>query len=76
MATALSIVPGLGHIYKGYIGLGATLLLLSFTIIWVGLISAFATAGISLSVPFFYVGATAWHAYNIEDRRKHHLGIF
>lgn len=76
MAAALSIVPGLGHVYKGHTGLGISLLLLSLSFIWIGLISAFATLGISLSVPFFYVGATAWHAYMIEDHRKHHMGIF
>ena len=76
MAAWLSIIPGMGHIYKGYTWLGITLLLLSFTFIWIGLISAFATVGISLFVPFIYVVATGLHAYNIEDHRKHHLGIF
>lgn len=76
MAAMLSIIPGLGHLYKGHVGLGIILLLLSFPFIWIGLIMAFATVGFGLFVPFFYVGATSWHAYHIEDNRKHHLGIF
>lgn len=75
IAAFSSIIPGLGHIYKGQYRIGAGLVIISPFFIWIALIMGFATAGIGLLIPFFYLLAIGWHAYNIEDRRKHPAGI-
>ena len=74
-AALQSIIPGLGHIYKGHFWLGISLLVVSPAIIWAGLILGFATAGIGLLVPFVYLGGVMYHAYQIEDNRHHHIGL-
>lgn len=43
--------------------------------IWVGLILGFATAGLGLLVPFFFLIVIGWHAYSIEDQRRHPGGF-
>ena len=75
IATISSVIPGLGHIYKGQYRIGAGLLIISPFFVWIALILGFATAGIGLLVPFFYLIAVGWHAYTVEDRRKHPAGI-
>jgi len=75
IAALSSIIPGLGHIYKGQYRTGACLLIISPLFIWVALILGFATAGIGLLVPFFFLILIGWHAYNSEDKRKHPAGI-
>ena len=76
IAAISSIIPGLGHIYKGQFRIGAGLLIISPSIIWAALILGFATAGIGLLVPLFFLIAIGWHAYLIEDMRRHPAGIF
>ena len=75
-AAIQSIIPGLGHAYKGHYLLALILFVGGLVTIWAGLILGFATAGIGLLVPVIYVGWVAYHAYNVEDHRKHHLGPF
>ncbi len=75
IAAISSIIPGLGHIYKGQYRIGAGLMIISPFLIWVALIMGFATAGIGLLIPFFFLIAIGWHAYNVEDKRKHPAGI-
>lgn len=75
IAAISSIIPGLGHIYKGHYRLGAGLLIVSPMFIWASLIMGFATAGSGLLVPFFFLMIIGWHAYSIEDRRKHPGGF-
>lgn len=75
IAVISSIIPGLGHIYKGQYRMGAGLIIISPFFIWVALIMGFATAGIGLLIPLFYIMAIGWHAYNVEDKRKHPVGI-
>lgn len=75
IAALSSIIPGLGHIYKGQYRIGAGLLIISPLFIWMALILGFATAGIGLLVPFFFLILIGWHAYNAEDKRKHPAGI-
>lgn len=68
VAVILSIIPGLGHIYKGHKLAG---FLWMFGAIPVGifiLLAAFASAGWGLGLFFFYLGAVMLHAYGIEDR--------
>jgi hypothetical protein len=74
-AALQSVIPGLGHIYKGHYWLGAIILLLSPIILWAGLILGWATFGIGLFLPFAFIAFIAYQAYHLEDRRQHHLGI-
>lgn len=74
IAAVLSIVPGLGHLYKRhYVD--------AMAIFWVGIpltafISAwlaFATFGLSLLVvPALFILGTAFSAYRIEDKSGTH----
>jgi hypothetical protein len=68
VAVVLSIIPGLGHIYKGHKLAG---FLWMFGAIPVGifvLLAAFASAGWGLGLFFFYLGAVMLHAYAVDDR--------
>ena len=68
MAALLSIVPGLGHVYKGYRGIG--LLFAAGTLIVLGFsgLAAIASAGFGLGLAVFYWIGVAMHAYAIKDR--------
>ncbi len=75
IALLLSVIPGLGHLYKHHYasGLGILIggnLLMAFVALLLGL----ATFGISMIVvPAVYVAAVALSAYNLPDRHgKHH----
>jgi hypothetical protein len=73
IAAVLSIVPGLGHIYKGHYEMGVFLMVLGMPIaIFVGIISILGTAGISLLFPIVCWAALAYDAYRKKDRRHHH----
>jgi hypothetical protein len=68
IAVVFSIIPGLGHIYKGHKLAG---FLWMFGAIPVGifvLLAAFASAGWGLGLFFFYLFAVMLHAYAVEDR--------
>ena len=70
IAVIFSIIPGLGHIYKGHKLAG---ILWMFGAIPVGifvLLAAFASAGWGLGLFFFYLFAVMLHAYAVEDRVK------
>lgn len=72
-AALLSIVPGLGHIYKGHFVAGLIWLVFGMPIaIWVGILLGLATAGIGLLFPIMCWLAVALDAYNEPDRRRHH----
>src|SRR6202030_3771011 len=69
MAILLSIIPGLGHIYKGHRVVGAVLLFLVTPIaIAFGLLAAFASAGFGIGMLVFYWLAVMIHVWGIEDR--------
>lgn len=73
-AAILSMVPGLGHIYKGYLGEGLLLMLLGAPIaLYCGLLLAFATLGFGLIVPVMFEIAVILHAYTIDDHSKHRV---
>ncbi|SMO64016.1 hypothetical protein [Gracilimonas mengyeensis] len=74
IAAVSSIIPGLGHVYKGYFASGFGLILVSPFIIWVGAIAAFGTLGFGIFIPLAYMIFIGWHAYNLEDHRHHHPG--
>lgn len=69
MAIFISLIPGLGHIYKGHRAMG---LLLMFVItpiaIVFGFLAAFASAGFGIGLLVFYWLAVMIHAWAIEDR--------
>ena len=74
IAALLSIVPGLGHIYKGHFEAGFLWMFLGMPIaIWIGILFGLATAGVGLLFPILCWVALAWDAYNEKDRRHHHL---
>lgn len=71
-AAALSVIPGLGHLFKGYYGLGFGLMLVGFPLsLFVGILVGFCTLGLGLILPvMFWIGVMG-HAYCIDSR--HHV---
>jgi TM2 domain-containing membrane protein YozV len=68
VAVLLSIIPGLGHIYKGHRLAG---LLWMAGAIPAGIfvfLAAIASAGFGLGLFFFYLAAVMLHAYAVDDR--------
>ncbi len=68
MAVLLSIIPGLGHIYKGHKLVG---FLWMFGAIPAGIfvfLAAIASAGFGAGLFLFYMAAAMLHAYAVEDR--------
>ncbi len=73
IAALLSIVPGMGHIYKGHYEAGFLWMFLGMPLaIWIGILFGLATAGIGLIFPILCWVGLAWDAYNEKDRRHHH----
>jgi len=69
MAILLSMIPGLGHIYKGHRAVGAVLLFLVTPLAIVfGFLAAFASAGFGIGLLVFYWIGVMIHAWAIEDR--------
>lgn len=67
ISAILSVVPGLGHIYKGHKLLGAVLMLGSLFAIFACVVAATATAGWGmLLLPLYWAGVML-HAYWAED---------
>jgi hypothetical protein len=73
IAALLSIVPGLGHIYKGHYEMGLIWMFLGMPVaVFIGIISILGTAGVSLLFPPIVWAALAYDAYRKKDRRHHH----
>ena len=68
VAIILSIIPGLGHIYKGHKLVGFLWMLGAIPVGIFVLLAAFASAGWGLGLFFFYLGAVMLHAYAVDDR--------
>ena len=68
MAVILSIVPGLGHIYKGHKLTGFLWMFGAIPAGIVVLIAAFASAGFGAALFFLYLIACMIHVWGIEDR--------
>jgi len=68
-AMFLSLLPGLGHIYKGHKWLGVLLMLGTLLAIFACVVAATATAlwGLLL-LPLYWAGVML-HAYFVEERR-------
>ena len=68
VAVMLSVIPGLGHVYKGYKLLGLLFVCGAFAAILLGALAATATAGFGLALIPIYWFAVMFHVYGIEDR--------
>jgi uncharacterized membrane protein YphA (DoxX/SURF4 family) len=69
MAILLSMIPGLGHIYKGHRVVGAVILLIVTPIAFVfGVLAAIASAGFGIGLLVFYWIGVMIHAWAIDDR--------
>lgn len=68
VAVMLSIIPGLGHIYKGHILAGLLWMVGAIPVGIFVFLAAVASAGWGLGLFFFYLAAVMLHAYGIEDR--------
>ena len=72
IAAVLSLVPGLGHLFKGHYVIGIILIVVGIPIIAaVSGLMALATFGVSLLLPVVFVMIAGAHAYSIDDRRTH-----
>ena len=68
-AVLLSIMPGLGHIYKGHKLIGLLLIFVATPMaIGLALLAATATAGFAVLLLPLYWLAVMFHVYEIEDR--------
>jgi hypothetical protein len=68
VAVMLSVIPGLGHVYKGYKLLGLLFVIGAFGAIALGALAATATAGFGLFLIPIYWFAVMFHVYGIQDR--------
>ncbi len=68
VAVLLSVIPGLGHIYKGHKLIGFLLMAGAPLAVGLALLAATATAGFGLGLMVFYWFAVMFHAYGIADR--------
>lgn len=73
IAALLTIVPGLGHIYKGHLAAGFIWMFFGMPLaVWVGILLGLATAGVGLLFPILCWAGLAFDAYYERDLRKHH----
>jgi hypothetical protein len=68
-AMLLSVVPGLGHLYKGHNTMGVLMMIGGALAVFAGAVAATATMGLGLFlIPVYWV-AVMLHVYWLEDRR-------
>ena len=73
ISAVLSLVPGLGHIYKGHYAAGLLLMCLGAPLVlWMGILLALATAGLGLLLPLIGWAIVAVDAFYEDDLRKVH----
>ena len=69
VAVLLSVLPGLGHIYKGYRFIGLILMFFGTpAATGAALLAATGTAGFGLALLPLYWFAVMFHVYAIKDR--------
>ena len=74
IAAWLSILPGLGQLYKGHFASGFCWMFIGMPLaIWVGILLTLATLGFSLLIPIICWAVVAFDAYYERDIRRHHL---
>ena len=66
-ACLLSLVPGLGHYYKGHTGLGIFYAALTLVVTFFCILAGSASAGFGLLLLPFYWAWVMTHAYWVED---------
>jgi hypothetical protein len=71
IAAALSVVPGLGQLYKGHL-LPGVLVLCVIGPAYLALVLALvpATRGVSLIFAVIFIGVAAAHAFRLRDVRR------
>ena len=68
VAVMLSVVPGLGHVYKGYKLLGLLFFIGGLGALLAGALAATATAGFgAFLIPCYWI-AVMFHVYGVKDR--------
>jgi hypothetical protein len=68
VAVMLSVIPGLGHVYKGYKLLGLLFVIGAMGALLAGALAATATAGFGLFlIPIYWFGVM-FHVYGVKDR--------
>lgn len=74
LAAALSVIPGLGHLYKHHYLAGLGILTLGNVLIgFIAGLLVFGTMGVSLLlVPTIWIATIAWSAYMASDEHGHH----
>ncbi len=71
IAFWLSLAPGLGHLYKGYVLVGGLIFfVIGPAILALALAVLPTTLGLSLIVPLAFVAFVMLHAYRAKDHRK------
>jgi hypothetical protein len=68
VAVILSVIPGLGHIYKGHKLAGFFWMAGAIPVGIFVLLAAVASAGFGIGLFFFYLIAVMLHAYAVDDR--------
>ena len=68
IAVMLSVIPGLGHVYKGYQILRFLFFVGALGAVSLALLAATATAGFGIFLAVFYWVAVMIHVYVIKDR--------
>src|SRR6266699_2289211 len=68
VAVILSVIPGLGHIYKGHRLAGFLWMAGAVPVGIFVLLAAIASAGFGIGLFFFYLIAVMLHAYAVDDR--------
>jgi hypothetical protein len=73
IAAVLTVVPGLGHIYKGHYATGFIWMFVGMPVaLWIGILLSLATAGAGLLVPIACWAGLAFDAYYERDLSRHH----
>ena len=74
LAAALSVIPGLGHLYKHHYLAGFGLLTVGNVLAgFIATLMALGTFGVSLfAVPLAWIAAVGWSAYMASDEHGHH----
>lgn len=73
VAAMLSILPGAGHLYKGYTGIGILFLAGAPLVLFCALLMVLGTFGFgTVALILLYWGAAAAHAWRIPPKHHHH----
>lgn len=74
VAAVMSVVPGLGHLYKHHYVAGFCILVFGNVLVgFVATLMALGTFGVSLLLgPIAWVACVAWSAYMASDEHGHH----